>query len=334
MRLPAGYSARPTVVEDASAIADLLNAVSTSFIGRPASAADEVRASLLLPGLDPERDTRIVTAADGETAGYVSLYQSVPYVRADATVAVHPCHTGIGIGSALAAWAESRARMSIGLAPADARVAISQAIWSEHSAALDLLRARGYAETRYYSRMEVALEPAPAAPVCPEGIVIRTYRGHHELAAVVRAIVDAFRDHWGFVEGSFDEYLEDWKVWMETTERFDPAQWFLALDGEEIVGIATAMGASDEDPRMAHIEDLGVIRRWRRKGLGTALLLTLLGKLRQLGFERAALGVDADSLTGATRLYERVGFKPTRLSIHMEKELRRGRDLHTQTADA
>jgi ribosomal protein S18 acetylase RimI-like enzyme len=225
--------------------------------------------------------------------------------------------------------------MSIVLAPAGARVTIRQAIWSEHAAALDLLRARGYEPARYYSRMEIALQPAPPAPECPKGIVIRPYRGHHELAAVVRAIVDAFRDHWGFVEEfSFEEYLEGWKVWVETTDRFDPAQWLLALDGEEIVGIATAMGATDEDPRMAYIEDLGVVRRWRRRGLGTALLLSLLGVLRQLGFERAALDVDADSLTGATRLYERVGFKPTRLSILLEKELRPGRDLRTRAADA
>ena len=85
---------------------------------------------------------------------------------------------------------------------------------------------------------------------------------------------------------------------------------------------------------MANIEDLGVIRRWRRKGLGTALLLTLLGRLRQLGFERAELGVDADSLTGATRLYERVGFEPTRTAVALEKELWAGRDLATRTAEA
>jgi ribosomal protein S18 acetylase RimI-like enzyme len=215
------------------------------------------------------------------------------------------------------------------------RVTIRQAIWSEHAAALDLLRARGYEASRYYSRMEVALQPAPPVHECPEGIVIRPYRGQFVMAAVVRAVVDAFHNHWGFMEeASLDEYLEEWKVWMETSDRFDPAQRLLALDGEEIVGIATALGATDEDPWIAHIEDLGVVRRWRRRGLGTALLLSLLGVLHQLGFERAALHVDLDSLTGATRLYERVGFKPVRLSVPMEKELRPGSDLRTRTAGA
>jgi ribosomal protein S18 acetylase RimI-like enzyme len=182
--------------------------------------------------------------------------------------------------------------------------------------------------------MEAALDPPPAAAACPDGIVIRTYRGDEDLAPTIQTLADAFRDHWGSVEEMpLDEYTEEWRVWMKTSSRFDPGLWLLAVAGEEIVGIATSTGAMSEDPGMAYIEDLGVIRRWRRKGLGTALLLSLLGRLRQQGFERAALDVDADSLTGATRLYERVGFETVRLSILVEKELRPGRDLRTRMVE-
>jgi len=43
-------------------------------------------------------------------------------------------------------------------------------------------------------------------------------------------------------------------------------------------------------------------------GLGRALLLAGLHVLKEAGMESATLGVDAESLTGATRLYESVGF--------------------------
>ena len=69
-------------------------------------------------------------------------------------------------------------------------------------------------------------------------------------------------------------------------------------------------------------------------GVGTALLMRLLRLVRDLGFARASLDVDADSLTSATRLYERIGFRRVRGTIDMEKELRTGITIRTQTVGA
>jgi ribosomal protein S18 acetylase RimI-like enzyme len=41
--------------------------------------------------------------------------------------------------------------------------------------------------------------------------------------------------------------------------------------------------------------------------LGRALLLHAFAELRRRGFRRAGLGVDAESLTGAHKLYESAG---------------------------
>ena len=56
------------------------------------------------------------------------------------------------------------------------------------------------------------------------------------------------------------------------------------------------------------IELLGTIRGWRGKGLGRSLLLRGLHSLKEAGIQTALLGVDSESPTGATRLYESVGF--------------------------
>ena len=60
---------------------------------------------------------------------------------------------------------------------------------------------------------------------------------------------------------------------------------------------------------MGWIRALGVRPRWRRRGLGTALLLHAFGALYARGQRRIGLGVDAENTTGAVRLYERAGMR-------------------------
>jgi len=74
-----------------------------------------------------------------------------------------------------------------------------------------------------------------------------------------------------------------------------------------------------------------VRRPWRRKGLGLALLLHSFGEFYRRGRRRVGLGVDAQSLTGATRLYEKAGMRVARVYNTYEKELRPGVDLSTQS---
>jgi GNAT superfamily N-acetyltransferase len=76
---------------------------------------------------------------------------------------------------------------------------------------------------------------------------------------------------------------------------------------------------------------LGVRRPWRKRGLGLALLYHAFGELRRRGCARVGLGVDGQSLTGATRLYEKAGMRAVTRSITFEKELRPGHDLATRT---
>jgi GNAT superfamily N-acetyltransferase len=46
----------------------------------------------------------------------------------------------------------------------------------------------------------------------------------------------------------------------------------------------------------------------RKRGIATALLIAAMSAARADGYDQASLGVDADSLTDAVRLYEHVGF--------------------------
>jgi ribosomal protein S18 acetylase RimI-like enzyme len=82
---------------------------------------------------------------------------------------------------------------------------------------------------------------------------------------------------------------------------------------------------------MGYVMSLGVRRSWRRKGVALALLHHTFGEFRSRGKTKVALDVDAHSLTGATRLYEKAGMHMQRQSVVYEKELRPGIDLSTQS---
>lgn len=61
--------------------------------------------------------------------------------------------------------------------------------------------------------------------------------------------------------------------------------------------------------KVGEVSSIGVLRPYRRLGVGTALMLEGLEWLRRRGMEEAMLEVDDDNPTGATRLYEKVGFR-------------------------
>jgi ribosomal protein S18 acetylase RimI-like enzyme len=81
---------------------------------------------------------------------------------------------------------------------------------------------------------------------------------------------------------------------------------------------------------MAWVQSLGVRRPWRRQGLALALLHHLFGASYRRGITKVGLGVDTESLTGATRLYEKAGMQIYRQWDTYEKELRPGEDLVTR----
>ena len=88
-------------------------------------------------------------------------------------------------------------------------------------------------------------------------------------------------------------------------------------------------GSSEGDDCVGYAASLGVIAPHRGRGPGRALLLTSLREFHGRDKSGPSLGVDAHSLTGATRLYESVGMKPHARYATWEKVLRPGVELAT-----
>ena len=335
--LPDGFEMRPLRMDDLQAVTDMLNLVSRQVIGVEEFTLADMEREMTSPNFNLETDTRLVIAPDGQIAGYYEVWDlNAPHVRTYCWGHIHPDYDNLGLDQPLLAWAKERASQALLLAPSHARVVMVSHDYSRNLAAQRRYEAAGLALIRHSLRMVIPMNGHIPAPVWPEGITVRAAVLDDELRAVIHAVRDSFKDHWGFVEGPFEQELERWRHHIDNNEDFDPALWFVAMDGDEIAGISLCYPKTDDDPEMGWVGTLGVRRPWRRLGLGLALLHHSFAEFQRRGKLRVGLGVDAQNLTGALRLYYRAGMQPdpTYQFNTYEIELRPGEDLSTQTVEA
>jgi len=217
---------------------------------------------------------------------------------------VHPQFRGRGIGSRLVDFAETCAR--------------EQKIPRLHMHAVtdearQLFGARGFELVRFFWRMEIELDEEPSRPEPPPGFVIRPYEPGDDDEALHAMHQAAFAEHWEFTPNS----LEEWLRWRTTRSDYDPELWQLALEGDQLAGAVLPFG----ERRFGWVLDLAVAKRWRKRGLGLALLRAGFHELYARGFTRVGLEVDSENETGATRLYERAGMRVTRRYATFEKRI-------------
>lgn len=327
MDLPSEIPMQPMAPTDVGRVARFANAYSGRWTGRDMMTEQALRTMLGMPGMDLPSSTRLVLDPDDTLVGAAIVFDREPHVAVHAWGLVDEAHQGRGIGAALHRWILERCKRAVAQAPADARVIVRQQTFDGDAAAQAFLRGAGYTETRHYWRMLVAFRRPPATPTWPEGIAVDTIDPERDLEASIRASWDAFRDHYGFVPGSIDKEIERARHRIQTDPDFDPSLWFLARDGGEIAGLCFCSPKAAGDESTGYIGTLGVRPRWRRRGVARALLLHAFGAFHRRGTSRVALHVDAQSLTGATQLYESVGMRVDELSHEYERELRPGVDL-------
>ncbi len=104
---------------------------------------------------------------------------------------------------------------------------------------------------------------------------------------------------------------------------FRPDLTFIAMEGEQVAGVCINVVNRETNERQGTnegwIQDLGVRRAWRKRGLASALLCASMRAFKADGLDDAMLGVDTENLTGALKLYQRLGFSPVRRFINFEK---------------
>jgi ribosomal protein S18 acetylase RimI-like enzyme len=161
--------------------------------------------------------------------------------------------------------------------------------------------------------MEIDLADELREPGWPAEISVRTATDEDQ-----RAVYDAVVEVWRDTHDPIDETFEEWAHWHVERDSYDPSLWFLAMAGDELAGFSICR-SDPVDPHAGYVSLLGVRRAWRRRGLGEALLLASFDAFRRRGLTRGTLGVDASSVTGATRLYERAGMRVYRDTVFLDR---------------
>jgi mycothiol synthase len=324
---PTGYILRPPTLDDAPGVLDVMNANALDSIGQADDNLDDLLEWWQSPEISRDSNLRVLVNADGRVVGYGELDDSRP-VLPMLDLYVHPDQDRQALGQILYAWVEQRAREAIPRAPEGARVALRGFTYDMDLWYHELLRACGLTCIRHSYRMEIRFEGTLTPPVMPDGFRLRLADPQREQVAIYHAYCDTFRDHFGFVEEPFEIGFAHWEQMWQKFQPIDPALWIVAetADGQ-IAGVCLCKPYHATQPDMGWVSVLGVRREYRRTGLGMALLRQAFVTFQQMGRAGVGLGVDASSLTGATRLYERAGMRVVLRFDMYEKELRDGIEM-------
>jgi mycothiol synthase len=292
---------RAATVGDAPRINELIVAADEAVQGWSESSEGELLDWWRM--IDLETDSWVLEDGDG-IAAYAVLYPHGQTAELDGFV--HPSRRGRGLGGWIVTRGEERAR-ELGLPKIHA--------WSlaEDADAHRLFEGTGFQEVRRFYRMLIELDGLPSPPEWPEGLRVDTFRPE-EAEAFHAALGEAFADEWNFVQMPFERWFE---LRVKAPD-FDPSLWFIVRDGDQI---AAVLRGDPDRSGAGFIGALAVLKPWRKRGVGLALLRHAFSEFYRRGQPRIALGVDAQNPTGATRLYERAGMHVAYEAVTYEKEL-------------
>lgn len=311
---PDGRIARPLSVDDAPAVAELMAAWERAEPTDNSYTETEIREEFTAPiaALD---GGGIAVLEGGRLVGYGLLHVVArePEWVAFADGGVHPDRHRRGIGRWLLDRQIDQARRlhasSAPERPAELRVGAAEGRIGTRA----LLTSAGFATARYFFRMRTDLRGGvPFPPADPAGVRIRPYVAADEEAA--RLVSNAaFIDHWG----SAPREPDGWRAEFSAASSFRPDACFVAEDTTEPGGPLVAFVFALEHEadtarrgyRTGYVSRIGTLRAARGRGIGAALMAHTVAAMAAQGYAEAELHVDADSPTGAGRLYSRLGFE-------------------------
>jgi ribosomal protein S18 acetylase RimI-like enzyme len=257
---------------------------------------------------DPSRDL-LVVEVDGVAVGFSRVWwdQEPDGPR----IYAHECYLdpdlgARGIGSALFNWNEER----LGEIATEHDVADKQlevAVNDLNAGGTALARDAGYEPVAYEAKMvRPSVEDLPDHRL-PEGLELRPVT-EDQLRTIFEADIDAFRDHWGFVEPG-----DGWYASFLEFPYNDLTLWKVAWDDEGIAGqVRPFIDTAQNDAynrRRGYTEAISTARRWRRRGVAKALIVESIRELAKRGMTEVALGVHTENPNGAFDLYAGLGYE-------------------------
>ena len=307
-----GYTCRPLKMGDAERCAEISTAVSACAGANEQIQARDLRTDWTEPGFELGESSLGIVNGRGRLMGYAVFFATEePPVRPWFDWGVDPDERCGSISGDLLAWAKDRGNQVIPKCPPEARVSLWSGAHRGYRAGENALRAASFKVKRVWHEMRIDMTKRPAPIGLPPGFVARPYRHDEDLPILVDLVRDAFSDHFGHIEQSFDRDLERFRHWLEGSPYFETDRVMLAMDEATglVAGSVMPMTEHYRRPGLGYIDTVGVRKAYRRRGLASAMLRRSFTDYWDRGIKSVCLEVDGDSLTNAMALYERVGMR-------------------------
>jgi mycothiol synthase len=306
---------------DLEAIVDLINEADAVDHLDEATDTSEFRRLLYRPDFDPYLDALVAVDEEQNMVGHARLdLKNAPRQgRFIAHIVVHPDWRDEPMERLLLEQLWSRAqerRRTLGSKPVQFR---TYCVAHQEKRA-SLFESLGFRPVRYDLHMVCQPLDNLRKPTLPGDMLIRPYVRGQDDEAALEVINAAFADVMDFAPAT----LEDLRHWLEAPSFRDHLS-YVAFDGEELAGLCLCIVSEARADllgrREGTVDTLCVRREYRRRGLGSALLLTSLRAFSHAGLESATLGTATENPTHAIRLYERVGFREAWRWVTYGKEM-------------
>jgi len=278
---------------------------------------DEMRATEKAP--DFEVEGRFIAELDGKPVGIVHAYgdklreEKKGFVR---VFGVLPEFRGRGVEERLAAVALEelqRRGMMIVQSSAD----------DERQEIVRLREGLGFKLVRRFSLMTADLAALRSSIGENTKVVLKPLQkdSNEDLKTLNRLDNECFKEHFNHRPNPLER-----TVYFVREDPFLKIQeWFFAmLNGKPVGYVGTGIDEGYNKAKNAKcgwIVDIGVLKPYRRTGIGTKLILHAMNLLKDKGMTTAMLGVDDWNVTKAILLYEKVGFKVARKDVAYEKSI-------------
>lgn len=308
---------RPLTVDDLAALTRLEGAADAADGERFPTTVDDLESQLGSPGIELERMSVGIDDGNGALVGWCLLEPRIgglTWNRVHVFGSVHPARRRQGLGRALLDWAAIHGAEVLRTVPA--RRPDLDDVLTVHAAEPARDRARlqeraGFELVRWHHDMFRDLSlPIADAPLA-DGYTFLPWQRERD-DEFHAADVAAFEGAWGSAPWS----IELWRHEFADDDSFRPAVTVGVEHDGVVVGyvIVAAFEGMEDDAgqKVAWLARLGVRPEHRQRGIGTAVITRVMALTRDAGFATAGLDVDTSNVTGALRLYERLGFVPVK----------------------
>lgn len=273
------------------------------------------------PNVDKIRDLKLWRDSKGKLIGFGQLLiaeqneELEGYLYFD----IHPNQHFNSLGSEVIEWSEQRI-CEIGK---ELSLPIKLHTRSSYHRNLRrmLLEKQGFTTERSFLTMACSLNQSFFDPNLPTGFQLQQFSGEQDIQTWVKLFNNSFIDHWDHHE------LTEATVnsWLKNPHYKPQLNLIVVAPDNTLAAFCVGYINQEENTRtgceQGWIKLLGTRRGFRKLGLGRAILLVCMKQLQTFGIEQVKLGVDAESLTSATRLYESVGFEAVNTWLSYIKEI-------------